>query len=114
MRIIKPPVRDPSGFLQRHIHRDLEQLAKTLGRSADEATTTVHLMLCSLLRGQGRLSSWSEHMGRRGGQGQGSQSLSQIKGAGRRVWKSRRKDGSPLRFPCGLRPELAGSCAQGC
>nr|XP_025855696.1 E3 ubiquitin-protein ligase RNF213 isoform X5 [Vulpes vulpes] len=58
MRIIKPPVQDPSGFLQRHIHRDLEQLAKTLGRSADEATTTVHLMLCSLLRGQGRLSSW--------------------------------------------------------
>ena len=51
MNIIKPPVRDPSSFLQRHIHRDLEQLAKTLGRSAHEATPTVHLMLCSLLPG---------------------------------------------------------------
>nr|XP_025715341.1 E3 ubiquitin-protein ligase RNF213 [Callorhinus ursinus] len=50
--IIKPPVQDPRGFLQEHIHSDLQQLTRTLGRSADETATTVHLVLCSLLRGE--------------------------------------------------------------
>lgn len=52
VNIIKPPVRDPKGFLQLHIHRDLEHLAKTLGRSADESMSAVHVVLCGLLRGQ--------------------------------------------------------------
>ncbi|XP_011226480.2 E3 ubiquitin-protein ligase RNF213 isoform X2 [Ailuropoda melanoleuca] len=56
--IIKPPVQDPRGFLQQHVHSDLQQLTKTLGRSADETATVVHLVLCSLLRGQRHLSSW--------------------------------------------------------
>uniref|UniRef100_A0A673VMB2 E3 ubiquitin-protein ligase RNF213 n=1 Tax=Suricata suricatta TaxID=37032 RepID=A0A673VMB2_SURSU len=51
--IIKPPVTDPRGFLQRHVQRDLEQLTKTLGQSADEAVSAVHLVLRGLL-GRGR------------------------------------------------------------
>ncbi|EMP39294.1 hypothetical protein UY3_03467 [Chelonia mydas] len=48
--IIKPPVQDPAGFLQLHIEKDLEQLTKTLGKSADETINVVHLILCSLLK----------------------------------------------------------------
>uniref|UniRef100_A0A8C3FV72 RING-type E3 ubiquitin transferase n=1 Tax=Chrysemys picta bellii TaxID=8478 RepID=A0A8C3FV72_CHRPI len=48
--IIKPPVQDPVGFLQQHIEKDLEQLTKTLGKSADETINVVHLILCSLLK----------------------------------------------------------------
>lgn len=40
-------------FLQCHLLRDLEQLMQTLGRSADDAAHTVHLVLCCLLRAQG-------------------------------------------------------------
>ncbi|KAJ1072081.1 hypothetical protein K5549_013948 [Capra hircus] len=53
MNIIKPLVWDPKGFLQQHIQRDLEQLKNTLGRSADETASVVHLVLCRLLREQG-------------------------------------------------------------
>uniref|UniRef100_A0A673V8K9 E3 ubiquitin-protein ligase RNF213 n=1 Tax=Suricata suricatta TaxID=37032 RepID=A0A673V8K9_SURSU len=61
--IIKPPVTDPRGFLQRHVQRDLEQLTKTLGQSADEAVSAVHLVLRGLL-GRGRhVSGHSEHAG---------------------------------------------------
>nr|XP_044602039.1 E3 ubiquitin-protein ligase RNF213 isoform X2 [Equus asinus] len=54
--IIKPAVMDPRGFLWQHVERDLEQLTKTLGRSADETASVVHLVLCSLLREQRPLS----------------------------------------------------------
>ncbi|XFF88667.1 hypothetical protein AB1E18_014886 [Capra hircus] len=57
MNIIKPLVWDPKGFLQQHIQRDLEQLKNTLGRSADETASVVHLVLCRLLREQGHSSS---------------------------------------------------------
>ncbi|KAF6091974.1 hypothetical protein HJG60_000149 [Phyllostomus discolor] len=50
--IIRPPVEDPREFLEQHIHRDMEQLTKTLGRSADDTTGVVHLVLCSLLSEQ--------------------------------------------------------------
>uniref|UniRef100_A0A452EYY6 E3 ubiquitin-protein ligase RNF213 n=1 Tax=Capra hircus TaxID=9925 RepID=A0A452EYY6_CAPHI len=56
MNIIKPLVWDPKGFLQQHIQRDLEQLKNTLGRSADETASVVHLVLCRLLREQGHRS----------------------------------------------------------
>ena len=59
MNIIKPLVWDPKGFLQQHIQRDLEQLKNTLGRSADETASVVHLVLCRLLREQGH----SEELG---------------------------------------------------
>ncbi|XP_057630023.1 E3 ubiquitin-protein ligase RNF213-like [Chionomys nivalis] len=49
IRIIKPQVQDPQGFLQQHIQRNLEQLNKMLGRSADETTQVVHLILRCLL-----------------------------------------------------------------
>lgn len=52
MNIIKPPVQDPQGFLEQHIQRDLEQLTKILGKSADETTHVVHLILSSLLKEQ--------------------------------------------------------------
>ncbi|XP_042525946.1 E3 ubiquitin-protein ligase RNF213 [Dipodomys spectabilis] len=55
--IIKPPVRDPAGFLQQHILRDLERLAKTLGKGADETSHAVHVLLRSLLRGPHPASS---------------------------------------------------------
>ncbi|XP_067403324.1 E3 ubiquitin-protein ligase RNF213 isoform X3 [Emydura macquarii macquarii] len=48
--IIKPPVRDPVSFLMQHIEKDVEQLTKTLGKSADETINVVHLILCSLLK----------------------------------------------------------------
>uniref|UniRef100_A0A8C6CC37 E3 ubiquitin-protein ligase RNF213 n=1 Tax=Monodon monoceros TaxID=40151 RepID=A0A8C6CC37_MONMO len=56
MNIIKPPVRDPEGFLLQHIQRGLEQLMKTLGRSADETASVVHLVLSRLLREHGSLN----------------------------------------------------------
>ncbi|XP_026936735.1 E3 ubiquitin-protein ligase RNF213 isoform X2 [Sagmatias obliquidens] len=56
MNIIKPPVRDPKGFLLKHIQRDLEQLMKMLGRSADETASVVHLVLSHLLREHGHRS----------------------------------------------------------
>ncbi|XP_054313830.2 E3 ubiquitin-protein ligase RNF213 isoform X3 [Pongo pygmaeus] len=57
INIIKPLARDPKGFLQQHILKDLEQLAKMLGHSADETITVVHLVLRRLLQGQHQLSS---------------------------------------------------------
>ncbi|XP_062976188.1 E3 ubiquitin-protein ligase RNF213-like [Elgaria multicarinata webbii] len=50
LQIIKPHVQDPVSFLMQHIHKDLEQLMNTLGKSADETTNVVHLILCSLLK----------------------------------------------------------------
>ncbi|KAM4663584.1 E3 ubiquitin-protein ligase RNF213-like [Discoglossus pictus] len=44
-RIVKPQVEDPGEFLFRHIAKDLEQLKNTLGKSADETTTIVHLVI---------------------------------------------------------------------
>lgn len=52
MNIIKPQVQDPQDFLQQHIQRDLGQLTKVLGKSADETTHVVHLVLSSLLKEQ--------------------------------------------------------------
>lgn len=52
IRIIKPQVLDSQAFLQQHIQRNLEQLTKMLGRSADETIHVVHLTLCSLLKEQ--------------------------------------------------------------
>ncbi|XP_029417237.1 E3 ubiquitin-protein ligase RNF213 isoform X2 [Nannospalax galili] len=52
MEIIKPQVQDPQGFLQQHIQRDLEQLTKMLGKTADETTHVVHLVLCRFLKEQ--------------------------------------------------------------
>ncbi|XP_069511290.1 E3 ubiquitin-protein ligase RNF213 isoform X2 [Ambystoma mexicanum] len=49
---IKPPVQDLTTFLQGHIEKDLEQLRNTLGKSADETTNVVHLILCSLRKEQ--------------------------------------------------------------
>lgn len=60
--IIHPPAEDPREFLEQHTHRDLEQLTKTLGRSADETAGVVHLVLRSLLPEQrhppGQGESW--------------------------------------------------------
>ncbi|XP_066090745.1 E3 ubiquitin-protein ligase RNF213 [Saccopteryx bilineata] len=57
--IIKPAVRDLRGFLQQHLHRDLEQLMKTLGKSADDTAITVHLVLRRLCKEHHPLSSQS-------------------------------------------------------
>ncbi|XP_006869704.1 PREDICTED: E3 ubiquitin-protein ligase RNF213 [Chrysochloris asiatica] len=60
--IIKPPVEDPKRFLQQHIQRDLNQLTKSLGKSADEIANVVHLILRSLLREQDACSDqWLLH-----------------------------------------------------
>lgn len=65
LQIIKTQVQDPVSFLLQHIHKDLEQLMNTLGKSSDETTNVVHLILSSLLkespqhRGQeGKKGSW--------------------------------------------------------
>ncbi|XP_042303497.1 LOW QUALITY PROTEIN: E3 ubiquitin-protein ligase RNF213, partial [Sceloporus undulatus] len=53
LNIIKPQVKDPVSFLLQHIHKDLEQLMNTLGKSADETTNVIHLILNSLLKEHG-------------------------------------------------------------
>ncbi|XP_047563764.1 E3 ubiquitin-protein ligase RNF213 isoform X1 [Lutra lutra] len=58
LNIIRPPVQDPRGFLQQHIRNDLQQLTRTLGKTADETVTVVHLVLCSLLPGQHHRIGW--------------------------------------------------------
>ncbi|XP_029455051.1 E3 ubiquitin-protein ligase RNF213 isoform X2 [Rhinatrema bivittatum] len=50
LKIIKPQVQDPETFLLSHIRKDMEQLRSTLGKSADETTLVIHLVLCSLLK----------------------------------------------------------------
>ncbi|KAM8784464.1 LOW QUALITY PROTEIN: E3 ubiquitin-protein ligase RNF213 [Rhynchonycteris naso] len=57
--IIKPEVRDPRGFLQQHLHKDLQQLMKTLGKSADDTAIVVHLVLRRLCKEQHPLSGQS-------------------------------------------------------
>ncbi|CAK6438595.1 unnamed protein product [Pipistrellus nathusii] len=54
--LVKPAVRDPGAFLQQHLQRDLRQLMRTLGKSADDTVQVVHLVLCVLLREQHPLS----------------------------------------------------------
>ncbi|CAH2291483.1 E3 ubiquitin- ligase RNF213 [Pelobates cultripes] len=48
--IVKPPVPDLRNFLLRHIARDLAQLRSTLGKSADETTTVIHLVIYRLFQ----------------------------------------------------------------
>ncbi|KAM8945658.1 LOW QUALITY PROTEIN: E3 ubiquitin-protein ligase RNF213 [Pelodytes ibericus] len=48
--IVKPAVSDVSIFVFHHIAKGLEQLKNTLGKSADETTTVIHLVLCRMLQ----------------------------------------------------------------
>ncbi|XP_048346006.1 E3 ubiquitin-protein ligase RNF213-like isoform X2 [Sphaerodactylus townsendi] len=50
LQIIKPQVQDPVSFLLQHIYKDLEQLMNTLGKSIDETTTVIHLILCRFFK----------------------------------------------------------------
>lgn len=75
MNIIKPPVRDPKGFLQQHIQRDLEQLMNMLGRSADETSSVVHLVLRRLLQEQGHSEELGTGPGAWGTASRGSRAL---------------------------------------
>ncbi|KAM4663579.1 E3 ubiquitin-protein ligase RNF213-like [Discoglossus pictus] len=56
--ILKPQVRDPGRFLFQHIAKDLEHLKNTLGKSVDETTTFVHLLLCHLLNPHHQPGQW--------------------------------------------------------
>ncbi|XP_046895107.1 E3 ubiquitin-protein ligase rnf213-alpha isoform X2 [Hypomesus transpacificus] len=47
--LIKPPVADPEAFLTAHVQKDVEQLTRSLGKGADDAVSTVHLVISSLL-----------------------------------------------------------------
>ncbi|XP_019338481.2 E3 ubiquitin-protein ligase RNF213 isoform X2 [Alligator mississippiensis] len=49
-RIVKPPVPDPVSFFLAHMQKDLTQLIKTLGKSADETVNVVHVILGSLFK----------------------------------------------------------------
>ncbi|KAM6164698.1 E3 ubiquitin-protein ligase RNF213 [Rhynchocyon petersi] len=60
--IIKPAVPDPTMFLQQHIQRNMEQLSKMLGKSADETANVLHLTLRRLLTCSGQ----GEDAGQRG------------------------------------------------
>ncbi|XP_075712304.1 E3 ubiquitin-protein ligase RNF213 isoform X2 [Rhinoderma darwinii] len=60
IRIVKPPVQDVGSFLFRHIEKDLEYLKNTLGKSADDTTTIVHLVLCQMLNPDQR-GQWPVH-----------------------------------------------------
>ncbi|XP_060108019.1 E3 ubiquitin-protein ligase RNF213-like [Heteronotia binoei] len=62
LQIIKPQVQDPVGFLLQHIHKDLEQLMNTLGKSTDETTNVAHLILCSFFKeARQHPDQWSAH-----------------------------------------------------
>nr|XP_056704626.1 E3 ubiquitin-protein ligase RNF213 [Euleptes europaea] len=50
LQIIKLQVQDPVSFLLQHIQKDLEQLMNTLGKSTDETTNVVHLILCRFFK----------------------------------------------------------------
>ncbi|XP_058026835.1 E3 ubiquitin-protein ligase RNF213 isoform X2 [Ahaetulla prasina] len=52
LQIIKPQVQDPVNFLLQHIIKDFEQLMNILGKSVDETTNVIHLILCSLSKDQ--------------------------------------------------------------
>ncbi|XP_073477176.1 E3 ubiquitin-protein ligase RNF213 isoform X2 [Aquarana catesbeiana] len=52
MHIVKPPIRDVTDFIFRHIERDLEYLKNSLGKSTDDTTTVVHLVLDKMLTPQ--------------------------------------------------------------
>ncbi|XP_077022284.1 E3 ubiquitin-protein ligase RNF213 isoform X2 [Tamandua tetradactyla] len=63
INLIKPPVRDPTGFLQQHLQKDLEHLTKMLGQSIDETSSVVHLVLGGLLKKQHpEFSSFDENL----------------------------------------------------
>ncbi|XP_040200941.1 E3 ubiquitin-protein ligase RNF213 isoform X4 [Rana temporaria] len=57
MHIVKPPVQDVRNFIFRHIERDLEYLKNSLGKSTDDTTTVVHLVLDKMLNPQ-RSGQW--------------------------------------------------------
>ncbi|CAJ0934205.1 unnamed protein product [Ranitomeya imitator] len=59
-RIVKPQVPDVRSFLFRHIEKDLEYLRNTLGKSADDTTTVVHLVLNQMLSPDQR-GQWPVH-----------------------------------------------------
>ncbi|XP_043570887.1 E3 ubiquitin-protein ligase rnf213-alpha-like isoform X2 [Chiloscyllium plagiosum] len=48
--IIKPQVANPAAFLWCHIGKDMEQLIRSLGKSADETAIVVHIILSHLLQ----------------------------------------------------------------
>ncbi|KAM9311530.1 E3 ubiquitin-protein ligase RNF213 [Gastrophryne carolinensis] len=51
-RIIKPAVTNVAHFLFRYIEKDLEYLRTSLGKSADETTTVIHLVIHQMLQPQ--------------------------------------------------------------
>ncbi|XP_040296683.1 E3 ubiquitin-protein ligase RNF213-like [Bufo bufo] len=59
-RIVKPPVPDVRSFLFQHIEKDLEHLRNTLGKSSDDTTIIVHLVLCQMLNPDQR-GQWPVH-----------------------------------------------------
>ncbi|KAM4037716.1 E3 ubiquitin-protein ligase RNF213 isoform 1-T2 [Anomaloglossus baeobatrachus] len=59
-QIVKPHVPDVRSFLVRHIEKDLEYLKNTLGKSADDTTTIVHLVLRQMLNPDQR-GQWPVH-----------------------------------------------------
>ncbi|XP_017280867.1 E3 ubiquitin-protein ligase rnf213-alpha [Kryptolebias marmoratus] len=48
--IIKPPVADPAAFLLAHLKKDVQQLIRSLGKGTDDAISTIHLLISSLLQ----------------------------------------------------------------
>ncbi|XP_053308819.1 E3 ubiquitin-protein ligase RNF213 [Spea bombifrons] len=48
--IVKPLVPNVGTFLYNHIEKCLEQLRNSLGKSADETTTIMHLVFCHMLK----------------------------------------------------------------
>ncbi|XP_018410445.1 PREDICTED: E3 ubiquitin-protein ligase RNF213-like [Nanorana parkeri] len=52
MRIVKPPIQNVTNFIFCHIERDLEYLRNSLGKSTDDTTTIVHLILDKMLSPQ--------------------------------------------------------------
>ncbi|XP_018410442.1 PREDICTED: LOW QUALITY PROTEIN: E3 ubiquitin-protein ligase RNF213-like [Nanorana parkeri] len=57
MCIVKPPVQNVQNFVFRHIERDLEYLRNSLGKSTDDTTTVIHLVLDKMLSPQ-RSGQW--------------------------------------------------------
>ncbi|XP_061567180.1 E3 ubiquitin-protein ligase rnf213-alpha-like [Cololabis saira] len=47
--IIKPQVADPGAFLLAHLGKDVEHLARSLGKGTDDTISAVHLLIGSLL-----------------------------------------------------------------
>ncbi|XP_035676169.1 LOW QUALITY PROTEIN: E3 ubiquitin-protein ligase rnf213-alpha-like [Branchiostoma floridae] len=56
---VRPVPLDINDFLWRHLNRDLDDLARVLGRSIDDATLLVHILLAIVSHSNNKVADWN-------------------------------------------------------